>query len=70
VKLVSLLARLRCLQGDDVNIVVNPKKLGQCVEDINKCCNGGSGWSKGKLVVKEMTIVRVHEDRIKEVLDN
>jgi len=26
--------------------------------------------SKGELVAKKMTMVRVHEDRIKEVLDN
>jgi len=40
------------------------------VEEINECCSGGSGWSKGELVVKEVTMVRVHEDGIKEVLDN
>jgi len=48
----------------------NKEKLGQCVEDINECCSGGCGWSKGELVAKKMTMVRVHEDRIKEVLDS
>jgi len=33
---------LRKVKGDDVNIVISLKKLGQCVEDINECCNCGS----------------------------
>jgi len=61
---------LRKVKGNDVNIVISLKKLGQCVEEINECCSGGSSWSKGELVVKEMTMVRVDEDGIKEVLDN
>jgi len=61
---------LRKVKGDDVNIVISLKKLDQCMEDINECCSGGSGWLKGELFAKEMTMVRVHEDRIKEVLDN
>ena len=32
---------LRKVKGDDVNIVISLKKLGQCVEEINECCSGG-----------------------------
>ena len=40
------------------------------MKKINECGCGGSCRSKGELVLKQMTIVGMHEDWIEVVLDN
>jgi len=40
------------------------------VKEINDCYSGGTSWPKGELITKQITVVKVHEDRIEEVLDD
>ena len=50
-----------------MNIVIRLEKLGQNLKKIDDCRSGRSSWTKGELVVKKVRVVRVNEDRIKEV---
>jgi len=63
---------LREIKADDMDIVIRLKKLGQHVMKIYDCCSGRfqASWTKGKLIVKEVIVVRVNEDSIEEVHDD
>jgi len=47
-------------------IVIILKKLGYSAEKINQCCCGGTSRSKDKLILKQITVVRMYEDRIEK----
>jgi len=39
-------------------------------EGENDFCSGRTSWLKGELIMIQITVVRMYEDRIDEVLDN
>ena len=53
-----------------MDIVIRLEKLGQNLKKIDDCCSGRSSWTKGELIVKKVTVVRVDEDRTEEVSNN
>jgi len=53
-----------------MDIVIRLEKLGQNLNKIDDCRSGRSSWTKGEVIVKKVTEVRVDEDRIEEVSNN
>ena len=53
-----------------MDIVIRLEKLGQNLKKIDDCHSGRSSWTKGELIVKKVTVVRVDEDRMEEVSNN
>jgi len=60
---------LREIKDNDVDIAISLKKLLQCVKEINDCSRGRISWPKDELISKQITVIRMHKDKIEEVLD-
>ena len=52
-----------------MDIIVSLEKLGYCVEEIYKCSSSGASGSKGKLILKQMAVIRMCKNGIEELLD-
>jgi len=46
-----------------MDIVIRLEKLGQNLKKRDDCRSGRSSWTKGELIVKKVTVVRMDEDR-------